>query len=129
MNLKILTPKKILMNEEVQRVHAEGECGEFTLLPRQQDYVAALVPSLLTCVTEGKEERLFAIDVGLLVKVGPDVLISVRRALAGTDEGALTQEISEEFEKLDEREKKTQTAMLRLERDFMQQMLEMNNAR
>ena len=45
-----------------------------------------------------------AVDDGVLVKTGADVLVSVRRALGGTDLGQLRESVEKEFMTLDERE-------------------------
>ena len=45
-----------------------------------------------------------AVDEGVLVKTGPDVLVSVRRAIGGTDLGQLREAVEREFLNLDERE-------------------------
>ena len=67
--------------------------------------VAALTPGILTYATEGADEVYVAVDEGVLVKTGPDVLVSVRRALGGTDPRKLRwKPWSVEFKTLDERE-------------------------
>jgi len=43
--------------------------------------VAALAPGILIYETEVEGEVYVAVDEGVLVKTGPDVLVSVRRAL------------------------------------------------
>ena len=45
-----------------------------------------------------------AVDEGVLVKTGPDVLVSVRRAIGGTDLGQLRAAVEKEFLTLDEHE-------------------------
>ena len=76
MNLKILLPAGVLLNEDVIKVIAEAVNGSFCLLPRHIDFLAALAPGILSFVsTEGKEEFL-AVDEGVLVKAGPEVLVS-----------------------------------------------------
>jgi len=47
MNLKILLPTEILLDEEVTKVSAEAENGSFTLLPNHIDFVTAIVPGIL----------------------------------------------------------------------------------
>jgi hypothetical protein len=44
---------------------------------------------ILTYEADGGGEVYVAVDEGVLVKTGPDVLVSVRRALGGTDLGQL----------------------------------------
>jgi F-type H+-transporting ATPase subunit epsilon len=49
------------------------------------------------------------------VKTGRDVLVSVRRAIAGRDLGQLRQAVKREFIALDEREKRVRSVMAELE--------------
>ena len=90
MNLKILLPFQIFAEETgVSRIVAETPAGSFGLLPHRLDCVAALAPGILTYETEAEGEVYVAVDDGVLVKTGQDVLVSVRRALRGTDLGQL----------------------------------------
>ncbi len=54
MKLKILLPTEIMLDEEVTKVTAEAGNGSFCLLPRHIDFVAALVPGLLSFVKAGQ---------------------------------------------------------------------------
>ena len=57
-------------------------------------------------------------DEGVLVKTGADVLVSVRRALAGTDLGQLREAVEQEFLTLDEHEQSVRSVMAKLETAF-----------
>ena len=90
MNLKILLPFQIFAEKTgVSRIVAETREGSFGLLPHRLDCVAALAPGILIYEIDGQGEVYVAVDEGVLVKTGPDVLVSVRRALGGTDLGRL----------------------------------------
>ena len=90
MNLKILLPFQVFAEKTgVSRIVAETREGAFGLLPHRLDCVAAIAPGILTYETEAEGEVYVAVDEGVLVKTGPDVLVSVRRALGGTDLGPL----------------------------------------
>ena len=54
MRLTVLLPTEILVDEEVVKVVAEAQNGSFCLLPRHIDFVAALVPGLLSFVKTGR---------------------------------------------------------------------------
>ncbi len=56
---------------------------------------------------------------GVLVKTGPDVLVSVRRAIGGTDLGQLRASVEKEFLTLDEREQSVRSVMAKLESGFL----------
>src|SRR5277367_7062672 len=106
MNLRILLPFQVFAEKiGVSRIVAETRQGSFGLLPRRLDCVAALVPGILIYETEAEGEVYLAVDEGVLVKTGPDVLVSVRNAIAGTDLGQLREAVEREFLHLDEREK------------------------
>ena len=61
---------------------------------------------ILTYETEAEGEVFVAVDEGVLVKTGPDVLVSVRRAMGGTDLGQLREAVEQEFLTLDEQRAK-----------------------
>lgn len=116
MNLCVLTPTEVLLDREVGQVTAEAENGSFSLLPRHIDFVAALVPGLLSFrEVDGRALRHVAVDEGILVKCGDDVLVSVRRAVVGTDLESLERTVADEFRQLDEHERGARSALARLE--------------
>ena len=86
MNLKILLPFEIFAQKSgVKRIVAETADGSFGLLPHRLDCVAALAPGILTYETKEEGMVYLAVDEGVLVKTGGDVLVSVRQAIGGTD--------------------------------------------
>ncbi|MDH5586626.1 MAG: F0F1 ATP synthase subunit epsilon, partial [Nitrospirota bacterium] len=86
MTLKILLPFRIFAEQKaVTRIVAESREGSFGLLPQRLDCVAALEPGILIYESNGEDERYVALDEGVLVKSGQEVLVSVRNAIAGTD--------------------------------------------
>jgi len=120
MNLKVLLPFQIFAEKtDVSRIVAETREGSFGLLPHRLDCVAALVPGILIYETESDGEVLVAVDEGVLVKTGLDVLVSVRRALGGTDLGQLRASVEKEFLTLDEREQSVRAVMAKMESGFL----------
>ena len=98
MNLKVLVPFQIFAEKsEVSRVVAETRAGSFGLLPRRLDCVAALTPGILVFETGAEGERYVAVDEGVLIKTGLNVIVSVRRAIAGSDLGGLRDQVEREF--------------------------------
>ena len=121
MNLKVLLPFQVFAEKtDVARVVAETREGSFGLLPHRLDCVAALVPGILIYQTESGGEVLVAVDEGVLVKTGMDVLVSVRRAIGGTDLGQLHAAVEKEFLTLDEKEQSVRSAVAKLETGFLQ---------
>lgn len=120
MTLKVLVPFQIFAEKTgVSRIVAETRAGSFGLLPHRLDCVAALTPGILIYETEADGELYVAVDEGVLVKTGPDVLVSVRRALGGTDLGQLRDAVEKEFLALDEREQNVRSVMAKLETGFL----------
>ena len=123
MNLEILLPFQIFVQKTgVSRIVAETPEGSFGLLPHRLDCVAALAPGILTYETAADGEVFVAVDEGVIVKAGPDVRVSVRRALAGTDLGRLRGAVEQEFLTLDEQEKSVRTVVAKLEGDLVRRM-------
>lgn len=127
MQLKILLPYKIFTeSERVTQIVAATHSGSFTLLPHRLDCVAALVPGILTYSTAPGNEIYLAIDEGVLVKKGPDVLVCVRRAIGGAALGQLRTTVEEEFLRLDEQQKSLRSTLAQLEGRVMRQFVNLH---
>lgn len=122
MKLKVLLPFQVFVEKTgVSRIVAETHAGSFGLLPHRLDCVAPLIPGILTYETEADGEVYLAIDEGVLVKTGQDVLVSVRRAMGGGGDDQLLRlrdAVAEEFLKLDEQEQSVRAVMVKLEAGF-----------
>jgi F-type H+-transporting ATPase subunit epsilon len=128
MNLKVLLPFGIFAEKTgVSRIVAETHEGSFGLLPQRLDCVAALVPGILIYETEMEGEVYVAVDEGVLVKTGPQVLVSVRRAMGGTDLGQLRDAVEREFLTLDEHEQSVRSVLAKMESDFIRRMAAFHN--
>jgi F-type H+-transporting ATPase subunit epsilon len=128
MNLKVLLPFKIHADKTgVSRIVAETRDGSFGLLPHRLDCVAALSPGILTYETDTDGEVFLAVDEGVLVKTGPDVLVSVRRAIGGTDLGQLHAAVEKEFLNLDETERNERSVSARLETGLLRRFMIFQN--
>jgi F-type H+-transporting ATPase subunit epsilon len=124
MTLKILLPSQIFAEKiGVLRIVAETQEGSFGLLPHRLDCVAALVPGIFSYQTESDGEVFVAVDEGVLVKAGPDVLVSVRRAVGGADLGQLRDSVKREFLTLDEHEQSVRSATAKLEAGFLRRLM------
>jgi F-type H+-transporting ATPase subunit epsilon len=124
LKLKILLPGRTLVDQDVLQVTAEAQNGSFCLLPRHVDFVAALVPGLLSFKPDDTEEVFFAVDSGVLVKCGAEVLISVGNAVKGSELGKLRETVEQQYRALDEREQKALNAMTKIEAGFVRRFLE-----
>lgn len=119
MILKVLLPTEVLLHEKVSKVTAEAENGFFTLLPRHIDFVTALKPSIFSYETPAGEERILALDQGILVKKGGTVYVSALRAVQGDSLEKLQETVELELRELGESEKKARSVMARLEMDTL----------
>ena len=120
MRLRVLLPAEVLIDTEVLKVRAEAANGSFCLLPRHVDFVAALVPSILSYTTVDGDEKFVGIDRGTLVKHEDDVLVSVFDAVHGVELELLPTSVHERFRQLDEDERQARGARARLEAGALQ---------
>jgi F-type H+-transporting ATPase subunit epsilon len=129
MQLKVLLPFQVFVDEaEVSRIVAETASGSFGLLPHRLDCVAALAPGILIYETATQGEVCLAVDEGVLVKTGADVLVSVRRALRGKDLGQLREAVAQEFVTQDEQAQSLRRAMAQVESGFLRRFASFERA-
>jgi len=120
MDLKILLPYRIFAEiKNVSNIVAETSEGSFGLLPQRLDCVAALVPSIFMYETDSKTAHYLAVDEGILVKAGSEVMVSVRNAFGGSDLGKLHESVEKEFKKLDDNERDVRSTMAKIESGFL----------
>jgi F-type H+-transporting ATPase subunit epsilon len=125
MRLMVQTPVEKVLDLEVEAIVADGLEGSFGLRPRHIDYVTALVPGLLYYRDEKGEEGYLAVDRGVLVKQGSEVVVSVRQAVAGESLEDLLDVVEQQFNVLDEQEKVLRSAVARLKSDFLRRFSEL----
>lgn len=124
MNLKILVPFAIFAEKTgVSRIVAETQRGSFGLLPHRLDCVAALTPGILTYEIGTEGDVYVAVDDGVLVKTGADVLVSVRRAFSGADLQRLRLAVEQNFVKLGDRDKRMRSVMAKLEAGLLHRLV------
>src|ERR1019366_8892792 len=125
MNLKVLLPFRVFAEQTgVARIVAQTRAGSFGLLPHRLDCAAALVPGILIYETEAEGEVYLAVDQGVLVKAGMDVLVSVRNAIGGTDLDKLHEAVKREFLNVDEQEKNVRSVLAKMETGFIRRLME-----
>jgi F-type H+-transporting ATPase subunit epsilon len=108
----------------VKRIVAQTPEGSFGLLPHRLDCAATLAPGILTYETEAEGEIYLAVDQGVLVKAGMDVLVSVRDAIGGTDLDKLHEAVKREFLNVDEQEKSVRLVLEKMESGFIRRFME-----
>lgn len=128
MNLKILLPFQVFAEKkDVLRIVAETRNGSFGLLPHRLDCVASLEPGILTYETESEGEVYVAVDEGVLIKTGQNVVVSVRNAILGTDLSQLREAVKKEFLTLDEKEQNMRSVVAKLESGLIRRLVEFQN--
>ncbi|WP_339720102.1 F0F1 ATP synthase subunit epsilon [uncultured Paraglaciecola sp.] len=129
MNLNILLPNKVFAkHKKVLRVIVETLEGSYGVLPNRLDCTAALTPGILTYEIESGKELYIAIDQGVFVKKGHDILVSTRQAVQGIGLDELRNTIKTEFLALDEKQQEIRFAMDKLESSFLQGLTELSTA-
>jgi F-type H+-transporting ATPase subunit epsilon len=128
MHLKVLLPFEIFADKfDVTRIVADTNLGSFGLLPHRLDCVAALSAGILVYQTEGADEAYMAIDEGVLVKTGFDVLVSVRNAISGADLGQLRQVVQQQFLNLNKSEENIRSVMSKMETGLIHKLVEFSH--
>jgi len=128
MILNILTPEKKVVSKSVDKIIAEAANGSFCLEPRHVDFLAELVPGILSYWVDDTE-YLWAVNSGILVKKDDQVMASVRHAIQGENLDELESVVREEFRVLDQKEKETQIALEKLEADFIRRFVELQKGK
>ena len=123
MRVKVVLPSGVLLEQSAAKVVAEARNGSFCLLPRHVDFAATLVPGILALTSEDGEETFLAVDEGVLVKRGPEVLVSTWNAARG-QLGELRRAARARFHDLGEREREARLALDRLEASLARQVFE-----
>jgi F-type H+-transporting ATPase subunit epsilon len=128
MNLKVLLPFRIFAEKNsVSRIVAETREGSFGLLPHRLDCIAALAPGILIYENQIEGEVYVAVDQGVLIKTGLDVLVSVRNAISGKELGQLREAVEQEFLNLDKREQAVRSVLAKMESGFIRRLAEFHH--
>lgn len=119
-HMKILLPYRIFADVPgVIKIVVESNAGAYGLLPHRLDGTTGLIPGILSYEMESGETKYVAVDEGILVKSGTEVMIAVRNAIGDAPLEELRQVVEEEITKLDEDEAKARSSMARLESGFI----------
>jgi F-type H+-transporting ATPase subunit epsilon len=126
MQLKILVPSGVFASvANVGRIVVMTPAGSFGLLPHRLDCATVLSPGLLTYSTATIGEVQLAVDAGVMVKTGAEVLVCVRHAIAGADLGHLRYAVEQEILKLSEQEKSNRRTLAHLESGLIREFVEL----
>src|SRR5579864_8774520 len=125
MKLKVWVPTEVFCDEEVIKIKAEAENGWFCILPRHVDFVTSLVPGILSFDLPDGETEYLALDHGVMVKCGPDVSVSTRSAVRGSELGALKETVEKQFHALHEKEQASRELEAKLEADLVRGLVKL----
>lgn len=125
-DLKIYLPTGIFIEKKVAKVKGESPVGGFCLLPRHIDYVTAVVSGIFSYTDLAGKEFFLALDNGILVKKGQEVMVAARRAVAG-ELGMLNREVEKMLEVRKEKEKLNRTTVAKLEAGFLRRFMEFSH--
>lgn len=129
MRLKVLVPSGVFASiENVTRIVVMTPAGSIGLLPHRLDCATVLAPGLLTYSTAIAGEVHIALDAGVVVKTGAEVVVCVRRAIRGADLGHLRQAVEQDMLKLGEQEKSSRTTLAHLESGLIRAFVELQRA-
>lgn len=123
MNLKVLSPYEVILEQKVNKVVAEGIEGYFCLLPRHIDYVSTLKASILGYTDLEDNSHYVAVNEGVLTKCGSLVTVSTLNAIEGDSLEELRQKVLTEFIKVDDVEKEVKTALASLELQMFKELM------
>ena len=123
MQLKILLPYATFAEKnDVLRIVAETNQGSFGILPNRLDCSAVLTSGIFCYQCKDAQEVFIAVDQGVLVKTGFNIMVSVRRAVGQASLDQLHAVVKQEFQVLDEQEQRMQEIKMKLEAGFLRQL-------
>lgn len=112
----------------VERIVVMTQTGSFGLLPHRMDCAAVVPPGLFAYSTSATDEVHLAVDAGMLIKTGADVVLCVRRAIAGADLGRLRQAVQQELKQLSDQESSNLKTLAHLESGLVREFVKLQRA-
>jgi len=79
LHLKIITPKKVVLEEEVRSVTVPTASGEITVLPKHEKLFSIIIEGIIK-IKKGEDEDYLSIGAGYLETDGKELNILVSRA-------------------------------------------------
>jgi F-type H+-transporting ATPase subunit epsilon len=127
--LRIIVPSGVFASiANVERIVVMTQTGSFGLLPHRMDCAAVVPPGLFAYSTSATDEVHLAVDAGMLIKTGADVVLCVRRAIAGADLGRLRQAVQQELKQLSDQESSNLKTLAHLESGLVREFVKLQRA-
>jgi F-type H+-transporting ATPase subunit epsilon len=123
MRLTIITPLSIVVDEEIDSLHAEDESGSFGILPGHAPFLTALAISIVSWRVEG-QDRFCAVRNGVMtVSERTKINIATREAVTGDDLATLDQEVLQRFHSEADEERVEHVETMRLQMHAILQII------
>jgi len=123
MNLRIMVPSSVFAKETgVLRVVADTGSGSLGILPHRLDFVAVISPGILVYEKGDGGEVYIAVDEGIILKTGLDILVSVHSAVGGSNLKELQETVDREFLVLNEHEQNVRSVLSKMESTFIRRI-------
>ncbi|MBI5127765.1 ATP synthase F1 subunit epsilon [Candidatus Roizmanbacteria bacterium] len=118
LHLKIITPRKVVLDEEVNSVSVPSSEGEITILSHHENLFSLLVEGIIKII-KGEAENYLSIGGGYIETDGETVMILVSKAYGQSEiDKGLTEKALDEARKIlseakDEKQRSEALAMMR----------------
>lgn len=96
-HLEIVTPGKVVFNDEVKSFTAPGIEGSFQILPKHAPFISTIIPGPVKFVTKENETRIFATSGGT-VEVHANTITMLAESITAADEIDIAQAEQEKAE-------------------------------
>jgi F-type H+-transporting ATPase subunit epsilon len=120
-----MVPTQVVVNALVKRVVVDTTRGSHGFLPRHIDFAAALVPGVLSYVDGDDQLGFVAVDGGVLVKKGAELLVSTPDAAHARALGELGSFIKAKARRRQELERTNRALLAWLEVALVRRLIEM----
>lgn len=75
MKLKVITPEKVVFDDEVLMVNIDTEKGQLGILPHHADFISKVIPGVLRIKKENQKEEVLATGEGILQMVKNNIVV------------------------------------------------------
>ena len=127
LNLRIYTPEKLALEEEILKITVNGEEGSFTILPKHVDYISSFNDCIIYYTDKSNNIRFIAINQWILTKIGRNIEISTFHIITGNTLQELKDnmnEISKKSDELDIKEKQLNQNLKQIEFNLFKKIME-----
>ncbi len=127
MKLQVVLPTRVfLQRNDLSHMSIDTPTGNLGFLPQRLDCVVPISPGILAYRHTATEvEEYIAVDTGILIKTGNQIVVSVHHAVASANLAELEQIIHAEFEQLSEQEKLVRSISAGIETKLIRRFIEL----